>query len=617
MDKATNGDTVSVPANTTAYQVNASPIPIPAGVSLVGGGASGTTVTGNKANQIFTVNNTSGTVVSISAITLTDGLNNTGLDQAGALFIRNGDVTLDQVAITNSTSPDWGGAIEDFGGNLTITRSRFAGDTATASGGGAIDFAEGSPNKLTITDPEFANDTASHGGAIDVEGGYGSFNRDTFDSNIATSGNGGALEFDGSSASGSGPIYNTTFTRNSGPSGGALTVEGGGNATAVNDTFASNSSPAGADVNVTSGGTYATQNTIYATPSGSPSCANNGTLTDNGNNLEDAATSSCGFTNGTNGDIVGKSAQLASAPADNGSTVAAAGGPPQTLALSSTSPALYAASSAGCTTVGNVDERNMPRPGNPGKGCDIGAFELQFHKLTVTVKGSGTVTGNGISCPGTCSGSYPEGTAVSLTAKPTGGSSFSGWSGDCTGTGSCNLTMSADHAVTATFVLSPKLTVKVKGAGSVTGGGMTCKSTCSKTYSAGAKVTLHAHPASGRVFAGWSGACSGTGACHVTMNGDRSVGAKFVSKLTLAVSPASATAKKTTCLHFAATSRGRGVSGVTIKVAGHTTRTGNSGTATVCVAFSVAGRYSARATKSGYRAAVASIRVTAAPKFTG
>lgn len=146
---------------------------------------------------------------------------------------------------------------------------------------------------------------------------------------------------------------------------------------------------------------------------------------------------------------------------------------------------------------------------------------------------------------------------------------------------------------------------------------MTCRHTCTKTYSAGAKITLHAHPSSGRVFAGWSGACHGTGACHVTMNADHSVTAKFVSKLKLAVSPATATAKKTTCLRFTATSRGHGVSGVTIKVGGHTTKTGKGGTATACVAFSAAGTIRARATKSGYRAAVAAIRVTTAPKFTG
>ena len=38
---------------------------------------------------------------------------------------------------------------------------------------------------------------------------------------------------------------------------------------------------------------------------------------------------------------------------------------------------------------------------------------------------------------------------TSVTASP--GSTFSGWSGACTGTGACQVTMSADEAVAATF----------------------------------------------------------------------------------------------------------------------------------------------------------------------
>ena len=625
LNKATSGDTVMVPANTTAYQVTSAPIPIPAGVTIVGGGASATTVTGGGTNQIFTYSANGS--ISISAITLTGGFNKTTFDEAGAFWIHPpggsgmANVTLDQVQITASTSPStgggYGGGIEDNGGNLTITRSRFSGDAASTNGGGAIDFYGGNGHTLTVSDTVFANDSSgSYAGAIFLEPSViATFNRVTFAGDSvasnSTSGGGGALEVDGT-----GTFYNTTFTGNSAPLGGSLYITDAGKATAVNDTFAKNSSPAGADVNVLSGGTFATQNSIYAGPSGSASCVNAGTLTDNGNNLEEASTSSCGFASGK-GDIVGKSAQLATAPADNGNTVATAGGPPQTLALSSASPALYAASSAGCTTVGNVDERSMPRPGNPGKGCDIGAFELQFHKLTVTVNGSGTVTGNGISCPGTCSSTYPETAQVSLSEKPAANTTFTGWSGDCTGTGACNLTMSANHAVTATFVTNYRLSVTAKGSGKVTGGGISCRHTCSKSYSPGTKITLHAHASAGHVFAGWSGACSGTGACHVTMSKNRSVTAKFVTKMSLAVSPASATAKASTCFAFTATSSGHGVSGVTVKVAGHATKTASHGKATLCVSFSVAGTYSARATKSGYRAAVASIRVTAAPKFTG
>jgi hypothetical protein len=40
---------------------------------------------------------------------------------------------------------------------------------------------------------------------------------------------------------------------------------------------------------------------------------------------------------------------------------------------------------------------------------------------------------------------------VTLTATPGGGSTFAGWSGDCSGTGTCQVTMSAARSATATF----------------------------------------------------------------------------------------------------------------------------------------------------------------------
>jgi hypothetical protein len=84
--------------------------------------------------------------------------------------------------------------------------------------------------------------------------------------------------------------------------------------------------------------------------------------------------------------------------------------------------------------------------------------------LTVALMGSGatgTVTSSptGISCTltggvtgGDCNESLPFNTSVTLTATGTGGSSFAGWSGACTGSGSCQLTMSAARSVTAAFL---------------------------------------------------------------------------------------------------------------------------------------------------------------------
>jgi hypothetical protein len=58
-----------------------------------------------------------------------------------------------------------------------------------------------------------------------------------------------------------------------------------------------------------------------------------------------------------------------------------------------------------------------------------------------------------IDCPSDCSAAYNQGDEVVLVASPSTGSTFAGWSGaGCSGTQSCIVTMSADQAVTATFL---------------------------------------------------------------------------------------------------------------------------------------------------------------------
>jgi hypothetical protein len=59
-------------------------------------------------------------------------------------------------------------------------------------------------------------------------------------------------------------------------------------------------------------------------------------------------------------------------------------------------------------------------------------------RITVVVAGRGRVTSTprGLSCPGTCRTSFTVG-AVGLTAKPSRGWRFVGWSGACHGSTSC------------------------------------------------------------------------------------------------------------------------------------------------------------------------------------
>jgi hypothetical protein len=77
----------------------------------------------------------------------------------------------------------------------------------------------------------------------------------------------------------------------------------------------------------------------------------------------------------------------------------------------------------------------------------------------LTVNKAGTGTGSvssapsGISCGSDCTEVYTARTLVTLTAVPDNSSSFGGWSGACSGTGTCSVTMDAAKSVTATFAL--------------------------------------------------------------------------------------------------------------------------------------------------------------------
>ncbi|MCP4895722.1 MAG: hypothetical protein GY906_02010, partial [bacterium] len=77
--------------------------------------------------------------------------------------------------------------------------------------------------------------------------------------------------------------------------------------------------------------------------------------------------------------------------------------------------------------------------------------------------GNGTVTSSplGIDCGSDCSEPYLSGTSVDLTAIAGGDSTFIGWGGACSGSGSCNVTMSAERTVTATFQSNSVATVMV------------------------------------------------------------------------------------------------------------------------------------------------------------
>ena len=209
-----------------------------------------------------------------------------------------------------------------------------------------------------------------------------------------------------------------------------------------------------------------------------------------------------------------------------------------------------------CTVRVNSDLRLAAafaaRPAPPGN-----------HNLVVSIAGAGTVRSipPGIDCASLCVAVFDDGTSIALDAVAATGSRFAGWSGACLGRAACVLKLSADATVAATFETPPPpppgghtLSVTVDGEGTVgsTPGGIDCGFSCSAGFEAGTKVTLSRAAAGGWRFAGWSGACSGAGACTIRMDGDAAVKATFVrvAKLTLSFSGnghGSVTAGATTC----------------------------------------------------------------------
>jgi len=100
------------------------------------------------------------------------------------------------------------------------------------------------------------------------------------------------------------------------------------------------------------------------------------------------------------------------------------------------------------TVVGNL-------PVTRNSSLDVVLQKLYLLNIYKNGTGSGTVASTSpdstINCGSVCSNPYPSGDVVTLTATPDAGSKFSGWSGACTGTGACSVTMSDAQHATATF----------------------------------------------------------------------------------------------------------------------------------------------------------------------
>jgi Right handed beta helix region len=187
------------------------------GLDIQGPGSTVVSISGQGTQQAFYLYDHNGGVtgnISISGLTITDA------GSASAVVCWKTNLTLDDVAITNSTVKDAALNLIPAGLNpsLTIRNSTFSGNTKTGTddlNGGAVSVNDGASD-VTITNTTFSN-------------------------NVAQQGNGGAL---GLKNTGDATITGSTFTGNTvqrgNPGGGAIEVENHGNFTMTNSTVSNN-----------------------------------------------------------------------------------------------------------------------------------------------------------------------------------------------------------------------------------------------------------------------------------------------------------------------------------------------------------------------------------------
>src|ERR1700733_13209423 len=155
---------------------------------------------------------------------------------------------------------------------------------------------------------------------------------------------------------------------------------------------------------------------------------------------------------------------------------------------------------------------------NPGNGNGNGGGGNGAATLTVSVTGQGTVTSadGSVNCTATCAVPTTTGAAVHLTAAPATGVQFTGWSGACSGTGTCDLTIAGDTQVSAVFAASNSVLIQVQLTGGGTGvvtsnpAGINCPGTCAMAVPEGTLVQMNASAAATSTFVGWGDGCHGT-----------------------------------------------------------------------------------------------------------
>ena len=261
------------------------------------------------------------------------------------------NVTLNQLTLSNGKETTNGAGIQiQTGATVTFYNSTVSGNTASGANGGGI-YNSG---KLTMTNSTITNNSAFDGGGIANPGGTLTVTNSTIANNSA-SGYGGGIYNEHNTLI----VTNSTITNNSAQKGGGIyNIDAA--LTVTNSTIANNKGTDRGGGIRNNSGTLTVTNSIIASNttdfSIGPNCdSTNSTTTDNGGNIDSGT--SCGF---------GASSKSSTDP--KLSALADNGGPTQTMALTSNSPAIDYAT-ANCPA---GDQRGYVRS---SPKCDSGAFE--------------------------------------------------------------------------------------------------------------------------------------------------------------------------------------------------------------------------------------------------
>jgi hypothetical protein len=402
----------------------------------------------------------SGTITLISTLTISKNLTLDGnghsvtLDgnnRVDVLFVDNGvSFTLNALTIAHGSSLLGGGLIDGRGSIVNISNSTFANNSATGTA------------------------TAGFGGGLDNGGGTVNISNSTFANNSASA-LGGGLE----NNNGTLTISNSTFANNSAPSG-----FGGGL--------------------LNHNGTLSIGGSIVANNPGGNCSQFGGSITDQGYNLESGT--DCGFT-GT-GDLQNTDPKLDPNGLQNN------GGPTQTIALQSTSPAIDQIP-VGSKCPAN-DQRGFTRPNDTESTCDIGAYEsgAQLDNDLGLKNLPSNITTNATSPQGAVVTYTPptavdeDSSAPAVSCTPASGSNFpiGTTKVTCTATDSddTNSPVSQSFTVTVKDVTAPTLNLPgpiTVNATSPSGASVTYTVTATDPDNPASQLTITCSPASGSTFA--------------------------------------------------------------------------------------------------------------------